>query len=62
MIIGFALWFYAGYKIGHSKATRQWIKKFTDLVKAPETEITADMDKITYKFNIPFLKVKNKTQ
>ena len=49
MLIGFALWFYAGYKVGHSKATRSWIKKFSDLVKAPETEVKADGDKVTYK-------------
>ena len=60
MFIGFGLWFYAGYKVGHSKATRSWVKKFSDLVKSPETEVTADMDKITYKFNIRFSKNKQK--
>lgn len=32
MLIGFALWFYVGYKIGHNRATNKWIKSFCDIV------------------------------
>ena len=58
MFIGFATWFYAGYKIGYSKATKSLTKNITDIIKSDETEITFDMNKITYKINVFFNKNK----